>query len=431
MNKFLAVLFIICVLVIQSHSEIAAPLGKNFAAEERRRNVERLSTLTHAYKESIPRFSNRDDVYRGNRIHNSVEHQVVFVIRQSNMEELTRILHDVSDPLSPNYGQHLSKSEVVELTSNAKSRNILESYLAESGALVTSETLGGEYVTASAEISVWEKMFDTEFFTFHQTQHDGKINRVVRAEKYSIPRDLEPHIESVFNTIQMPPQIFGDNTSPKIVPHDIVGSAYNFPGHTTPARIRAAYNVGTTKGSVKSTQGVFAAASQYYTPSDVSFFTSYFDGISYPLYASIGNHTSDTICAADTSSCDEATLDLQYIMSMSAMSPTTFWYTDQSFSRWLYLVANMASPPLVLSISYGTEESFLSVSEMSAFNTEAIKLSAMGVTIVAASGDDGAISRRVRINGASMCGYATLFPASSPYVTSVGGTSVSAACPTR
>jgi tripeptidyl-peptidase I len=83
-----------------------------------------------------------------------------------------------------------------------------------------------------------------------------------------------------------------------------------------------------------------------------------------------------------------------------------------------------------MSISYGTEESYLSSSEMSAFNTQAIKLSAMGVTLVAASGDDGAISRRVRTSGLSACGYSSLFPASCPYVTAVGGTSVSTASPT-
>ena len=39
----------------------------------------------------------------------------------------------------------------------------------------------------------------------------------------------------------------------------------------------------------------------------------------------------------------------------------------------------------------------------------------MGVTILAASGDDGA-------PGSSSCGYDLSFPASSPYVTAVGAT---------
>jgi tripeptidyl-peptidase-1 len=55
---------------------------------------------------------------------------------------------------------------------------------------------------------------------------------------------------------------------------------------------------------------------------------------------------------------------------------------------------------------------------------QAIKLGVMGVTIVAASGDDGANSRNVRTNRGGTCGYVAIFPASSPYVTTVGATQV-------
>jgi subtilase family serine protease len=46
----------------------------------------------------------------------------------------------------------------------------------------------------------------------------------------------------------------------------------------------------------------------------------------------------------------------------------------------------------------------------------------MGVTIVAASGDDGANSRDLRNKKGGTCGYIALFPACSPYVTAVGAT---------
>mmetsp|Transcript_11509 Transcript_11509/g.11152 ORF Transcript_11509/g.11152 Transcript_11509/m.11152 type:complete len:685 (-) Transcript_11509:48-2102(-) len=109
-------------------------------------------------------------------------------------------------------------------------------------------------------------------------------------------------------------------------------------------------------------------------------------------------------------------------MSTSKVSPTTYWYTDLSWANWLVTVANTVDPPLVFSISYGQEEQTLTTSELDAFNTEAIKLGVMGVTIVAASGDDGANSRSVRVNRGGTCGYVASFPASSPYVTAVGAT---------
>jgi subtilase family serine protease len=87
-------------------------------------------------------------------------------------------------------------------------------------------------------------------------------------------------------------------------------------------------------------------------------------------------------------------------------------------------VSQAINVPLVLSISYGQEERYVTKATMDAFNTIAIKLSAMGVTIFVASGDDGANSRSVRGGKTFLCGYQPDFPSTSPYLTAVGATSV-------
>ena len=75
------------------------------------------------------------------------------------------------------------------------------------------------------------------------------------------------------------------------------------------------------------------------------------------------------------------------------------------------------APPLVLSVSWGASDSFFSTSYMTSANDQAKILSAMGVTLIAASGDDGAL-------GYFDCTYTTYYPASSPYFTTVGATNV-------
>jgi len=57
-------------------------------------------------------------------------------------------------------------------------------------------------------------------------------------------------------------------------------------------------------------------------------------------------------------------------------------------------------------------------SVLDAFNTHMIKLSAAGVTVLVSSGDLGAFG----FYGNTSCSYTPLFPASCPYVTSVGTT---------
>eukprot|EP01036_Dinobryon_divergens_P042572 gene42572-56584_t len=84
-------------------------------------------------------------------------------------------------------------------------------------------------------------------------------------------------------------------------------------------------------------------------------------------------------------------------------------------------MANTDNPPLVHSISYGAMESDVLQypGYMDVFNTQAMKLGIMGVSIMVASGDDGAIGYLHTSNG---CAYDPSFPATSPYVTAVGAT---------
>ena len=352
-------------------------------------------------------------------------HEIIFVIKQNNMEQLTKFLHDVSDPKSDNYGQHMTGEAVANLTSNPRGRESVLEHLHATGATVVAETLGGEYITATAPIIVWEKIFNCEFFMFHQTHENDVIKKVVRTESYSIPAILNDHVDSVFNTVEMPHRnaIRARLEKAKITLED-EKSILAVTSFTTPAKLRSAYNMGTSEGSNSSTQGVYETLGQYYSPADLLKFQTQFGIDPQTVSTVIGGHESSSVCSSNPSTCSQGNLDVQYIMAASPVSPTTFWYTDLSdFSQWMVLVANTAKPSLVYSISYGIDEVYLTNSERLAFETQAIKLGAMGVTIVAGSGDDGAISRNVRGGGA--CRYAPIFPASSPYVTTVGATMVS------
>jgi hypothetical protein len=61
-------------------------------------NQLKFDSKDHVFKENMPSVSMRTDLLRSDRVHGASVHEVVFVIRQRNMEGLTDILHDVSDP---------------------------------------------------------------------------------------------------------------------------------------------------------------------------------------------------------------------------------------------------------------------------------------------------------------------------------------------
>jgi tripeptidyl-peptidase I len=133
---------------------------------------------------------------------------------------------------------------------------------------------------------------------------------------------------------------------------------------------------------------------------------------------------ANNACHADGGNdCIEANLDVQYLMAISQVTPTTYFYwngTDWMLD-WLIYMTNMQNPPLVNSISYASYETSYDSSYAQQFATEAMKLGAMGVTLLSASGDDGVAGYQAR-GDPFYCGYFPQFPATSPYVTAVGGT---------
>ena len=391
-----------------------------------------LSSESHVYKESIPQLSIRDDLKKRERIRLDHVHEVMFVVRQKNMDKLTRVLNDLSDPFSSNYGQHWTSEQVANLTSNPEARDFTVSYIQSRGASVVSESLYGEHITAEAPIRVWEKIFNTQFFEFEQTHQNKRIYKSIRAEHYWIPSELDVHVESVLKTIDLPDMSYRNPMKDLPVTEKDINlesskfslSDWTEPGDfldlVTPRQIRAYYNMSFTKtGSAKSTQAVMGTLGFHFGPLDLKKFQTRLIPVGImPVAADVGGRANDSMCKMPWSYCIECNRDLQCIMGTSPNSPTTFWYTDDGFHGFLSEVANSANPPKVISISYGTFEPYVTASIHDSFTTWAIKLGTMGTTIVASAGDSGAVRY-------TACGYNPQFPSSSPYVTAVGATSVS------
>ena len=114
-------------------------------------------------------------------------------------------------------------------------------------------------------------------------------------------------------------------------------------------------------------------------------------------------------------------------MSTAQNVPTIAYYDDyESWYGWMVEVASFDddSRPDVISMSYGTVEAWVGSTDRTAFNTESTKLGIQGVTLIVASGDDGAPNFSTYY-GYTNCGYWPDFPSVSPYWTVVGGTMVS------
>ena len=343
---------------------------------------------THVFREFAAGLSSRTDLVKKERVAHDHIHEVMFAIQQKNVARLTRLLHQISDPDSKNYGNHRTRIEIEEVTSNPESRNFLLQFLHDAGATTTSESIFGEYISAQAPVSLWEKMFNTQFYKFHHiSENSDDVVELVRAEMYSVPTALHEHVASVFQTVQMsqkkwgrPVVLLSKNSTSVIQNHVELGVL-------TPEKLNVYYGIKNNIGSSSSSQAAIQSLNQFVSPKDLTLFQEAFKLPRQNVTKFVGGGKDDFICTIIPETCAEGNLDMQYLMSISQGTPTMNLYTDlNNFSGWLLAVANLVNPPLVVSISYGASEASITASEFDAFNLQAIKLGLMGVTILVSSG---------------------------------------------
>lgn len=341
---------------------------------------------------------------------NNQMHETVFAIKQKNQELLKSTLYQVSDPNSPSYGKHLSFEEIGDIVGSAQSTKFVTDYLESHNATIVRTTPHGEYIRARANVNVWNKMLRANYQTFT----DGNGRNILRTTEYDVPTELESHISFVGYTTELPP-----SRVPKFeqVKEPMVGGV-------NPSLLHSFYEIGSAKGSAESTIAVFEGDDQNYSPTDLASFQSLNMLPSQKVAKVIGGHNDSAVCSTNPQTCGEADLDVQYAMAVAQGSPMTYWYINNDtspFVAWAEAVAAEQSPALVHSISYGEIERNMDRDLLEMFSVEAQKLGARGVSIVIASGDDGANSFLAR-NNKTACGLSPSFPASCPYVLSVGAT---------
>jgi tripeptidyl-peptidase I len=393
----------------------------------------------HAFRESVDGLDSHPDFLKGNRASASELHEIVMVIKEKNLDELTRILHDISDPLSVNYGNHMTYQEIDELTSNPVAHQEVVAYLSAAGATVIFAESQGECITARADIGTWERMFNAEFHSYHKVSAvsaslwpEGSKTEFFRADKYSVPSGLDDHVAYVLNTIQTPElkyqKKYLDQVNKVASPKETSRFAIQktIAPYCSPEQMWKAYNIDDTTGHPQATQGAFEAFGQLFCPEDLRSFQDLYELPRTPPAGVVAEYTRTARqCASgNLELCVESNADMMYLLAM-ANTPTYHYYsTFNTFAQWAQYVANSGvTPPLVISISYGNDENFYSEGEYTLFQTSVIKMSAMGCTILIAAGDDGVHTGQAR-NNANLCGYKPQYPTGCPYVISVGATQV-------
>ena len=390
----------------------------------------------------------------------SASHTISFVIRQKNTDLLHSLLVAVSDHTSPRYGQHHTQISMGLFTENEEgAAEVLEWLRAhdDRGVEVLRVSKFHEFITARAPLHAWEDIFKTTFhvYTAHESLHHNyrvhldRLSRgleshfepsFTRCDAYTFPRTLGRHVHVIDGLSHLPVPFAA--SSPKIEPveqqqdEEDEGARRKlatYSNYVFPSSLKSFYRLqgSGSYGSSNTVQSVFGSLDQKFSLADLRSFQLAFALNATTAVTSTAGYMSNTACKDDLDSCAEASLDMQYVMAMGGGVPTTYHYLDDGsssdvFLNWAYEVSAMSSPPAVHSISYAAYEASYISSGLTAyldlFDVEMMKLGLRGVSVLAASGDDGVLGFFYSSLYSLYCGVYAMWPASSPYVLAVGAT---------
>lgn len=343
---------------------------------------------------------------------------LTFALKQQNIDKLKEKLEQLSNPASSQYGKYLSLDQLSRMIQpSKKTLQAVWAWLGNLGVQDCSTVQTLDFLNCFTSSSTAEKLLSGSKFNRYTNGHQTLIRSLA---KYRVPDELAEHIDFVGGMHRFPSQKTVISKAWKVGQH----RKANVHLGVTPAVVRKRYNL--TASDVGShgnnSQAVAQFLEQYFHQLDLAEFMQLFGrGFSHHTAVDhIVGHQGGIRAGL------EASLDVEYIMSTGAnistwvFSNTGRHQSQEPFLDWITLLSNMSSLPWVHTISYGDDEDSLSVAYLRRINNEFMKAGVRGLSLLFASGDDGAGCREVR-KGKNT--FRPSFPASSPYVTTVGGTS--------
>ncbi|KAH9174031.1 subtilisin-like protein [Lactarius sanguifluus] len=346
-------------------------------------------------------------------------------------------LYEVSDPKHPRYGVHLSKEQVAELVRpHPDTLELVTSWLAHHGVRPSSisTTHGGAWLTVSnVHVSRANEMLGASYQLY---RHSEVNDTIIRTVSYSLPDVLHAHIQAVApttyfastRTLRQTPRRRSVGVAAALAEAEAASGnpvtvLSGRAGDVTPSELRWLYKTFAyvPTAADRNALGVLGYQKEYPSETDLTMFMTKFRSDVQP--PSLATFTVELVNGGRYNPDNpgiEANMDVQSAMAMAYPTPIIFYSTGGS-ERWS---ANGSEPlpgdadlesldyllkktviPQTISISYGTYER---------------NIGTRGVSVLLPTGDDG-VGEDCKGESGNVR-FVTEFPASCPYLTTVGGT---------
>jgi kumamolisin len=230
-----------------------------------------------------------------------------------------------------------------------------------------------------------------------------------RAGTLSVPAELEPAVIAVL----------GLDDRPNAKPHFRIRQAASPAASFTPPQIAALYNFPAGLTGAGQTVAIIELGGGYQTADLQTYFQSL--GLKQPKVTAVAVDGGKNTPGSDADG--EVLLDIEVVGSIAPDASIAVYFapnTDQGFVDAISeAVHDTARKPSVISISWGGPEDSWTQQAQNAMNAALQDAATLGVTVTAASGDNGST------DGVTGGKLHVDFPASSPYALACGGTTLS------
>ncbi|KAH9161551.1 subtilisin-like protein [Lactarius sanguifluus] len=353
---------------------------------------------------------------------------------------LTDAIHEVSNPKHPKYGAYLSKEQVAKLVApHPYTLKLVETWLRHHGVSPSnvSTSHGGNWLTVTGvPVSTANELLSASYQLY---RYAGTNEIILRTAGYALPAALHVHVQTV-----APTTYFGSPRTPRKGSRGHRGRAApalsTRDDLVTPAFLRSLYNSVTYQPAATEQNriGVMGFHGEYAGDEDLEAFMRQF--------RSDANDPTFLVIDINKSGYDpnkpgwEANLNMQYTQAMAWPTPHVFYSigglaeefipdgftpvnTNEPYLGWLDTMIRSEDVPQTISTSYGGDEQTFPPDYATSVCELFCQLGARGVSILFSSGDEGVGGGDCKNNdGSGVFRFQPIFPATCPWVTSVGGT---------
>jgi hypothetical protein len=345
--------------------------------------------------------------------------------------ELDELVKEQQTPGSPNYHKWLTPAEYASRFGLTDSDIVkVKSWLEEQGFTVDRISNSHSSITFSGTAAQAESAFKTEIHNYQI----GSEKHFANNAQIAMPVALSGVVQSVRNLDDFRPKSFArfhkqqmsvsaSGTKPNFTSSQS-GNHYLQPEDVAVIYdIKAAYNAGYTGTG----QSIAVVGQSEVEVSDIEAFQNAAGlTVKDPTLVLVPSSGTAAVSSGDEA---ESNLDLEYTSGIAKGATIYFVYVgnNQNYSVWdalQYAVDTKIAP--IISMSYGACESDLSSSDYSTLESILEQGASQGQSIIVAAGDDGSTACYADVSNNTLTSteeaLAVAYPASSAYVTALGGT---------